>query len=196
MIIAVDLDDTLADSLTSFIHFHNKNYNTSLKYKDFTAYTLNEIMGMPKEEEAKRLEEFDNSKHFEEIKPLKEAVEAVSELAKKHKIIIITGRAESSEKKTRAWVKKNLPMIKDIFFIRKVYHETPKNKADVCKKINADILIDDNLNHVHNCNRAGVKAILIDYPWNRNAKLGKLIQRVKSWKEIVKFINKIEEKLK
>ena len=71
MIIAFDLDDTLADSLTSFIEFHNEKYGTSLKFEDFTKYTLNEITGLSKDEEIRRTEEFDNSKYYEEIKPIK-----------------------------------------------------------------------------------------------------------------------------
>ena len=194
MIIAVDLDDTLADSLASFIEFYNGNHKEKLKHEDFTAYTLNEIMGMPKEEENKLLEEFDNSRYYDEIKPLKEAVEAISKLSEKHKIIIITSRPEKFEKKTREWVQKNFPKIKEIIFTRKEYSVKHIKKCDICKEIKADILIDDNLAYALDCEKAGVSAILIDYPWNQNNNLGKLITRVKSWDEIIKVIERMENK--
>lgn len=195
MIIAIDLDDTLADSLTSFIEFHNENYKTLIKFNDFTAYTLNEIIGLPREEEMKRLEAFDNSKYYDKIKPIKGAVEAISELSKKHKIIIITSRPEKFERKTRNWVEKNFHGIKEIFFIRKVYHETARNKAEICKEIGAKLLIDDNLDNVLDCEKAGIQAILIDYPWNQYNPPGKLIKRVKSWKEMINVIEDIDNKL-
>ncbi|MCX6748278.1 MAG: HAD hydrolase-like protein [Candidatus Pacearchaeota archaeon] len=196
MKIAVDLDDTLADSVTSFIDFYNQKYKPTLKYEDFTAYTLNEINGMPKEEENKILEEFDNSEYYDKIKPLKEAIEAIKELSKKHEIIVVTSRPEKFEKRTRIWINKYLPEIKNILFVRKVYHEIPKTKAEVCREINAEVLIDDNLTHAHDCEKEGIRSILIDYPWNRdNMPNSKLIHRVKSWAEIIKIINEIEKEL-
>jgi len=37
MIIAIDLDGVIADSLGKFIEFHNDVFNTSLKVADFTS---------------------------------------------------------------------------------------------------------------------------------------------------------------
>ncbi len=188
MIIAVDLDDVLADSLTSFIEFYNKYYDKSLKYKDFTAYTLNEIKGISREEENKILEHFDESEYFDNIKPIKGAVEAVEELSKKHEIIIITSRTRDKEEKTKNWVRRFLKGIKRIYFIRQNYHEKPKTKVEICKEINANLLIEDNLTYAENCAKNGIKVLLFDYPWNQAENLPPLIKRVKSWIQISKIL--------
>src|SRR3990167_9613058 len=116
MIIAIDLDDVLADSLTAFVEFYNKKHKDKLKYDDFTAYTLNEIKGTPKEEEDKLLAEFDDSPYFKNIKPIKNAREALAYLSKRHKLIIVTSRTTEKEQKTRAWVKEYFKDVSDIFF--------------------------------------------------------------------------------
>ena len=188
MKIAVDLDDTLADSLTSFIEFYNKNYKPKIKYEDFIAYTLNEIIGISKEEENKILEQFDNSKYCDEVKPIKGAVEAIKKIIKKHEIVVITQRLKRFETKTRLWLAKYFPEIKDVFFIRNEYHKLVKSKAEICKEIGADILIDDAISNVVACEKAGIKVIVINYPWNQNKIFGKLVRRVKSWEEIASLL--------
>lgn len=190
MIIAVDLDDVLADSLTSFIEFYNRYYDKDLKYEDFTAYTLNEIKGIPREQENKILEHFDESEYFDNIKPMKDAIKVIEKLNKKHEIIIVTSRTKDKEQKTKNWVNKFLKGIKKICFIRKNYQEKPKTKAEICKEINADVLIEDNLSYAKNCAENGIKVLLFDYPWNQAENLNPLITRVKSWKEILKILEK------
>jgi len=194
MIIAVDLDDVLADSLTSFIEFYNKYYDKELRYEDFTAYTLNEIKRIPREEENKILEHFDKSEYFDNIKPMRDAVEVIEELSKKHEIIIITSRTKDKEQKTINWVNKFLKGIKKVYFIRKNYHEKPKTKSEICKEINANILIEDNLSYAKNCAENGIKVLLVDYPWNQEKNLHPLIRRVKSWKEILRIIKNMDKK--
>lgn len=193
MKIAIDLDDTLADSLTSFIEFHNKRYKTKLRYEDFTAYTLNEIMGMPKEEEARRLKEFDDSNYNDEVKPLKDAVNAIEELGKNHTISVITSRPKKIEEKTRKWINANVPLVKEVIFTRKEHNGRTKSKGEICMEIGADVLIDDNFEHALECEKAGVRCIVLDYPWNRKYKLGRCMLRAMSWKEVVRIIERWEK---
>lgn len=194
MIIAIDLDDVLADSLNSFIEFYNKHYDKTLKYEDFIAYTLSEIKGIPREEENRILEHFDESNYFDNIKPMKDAVEVIEKLSKNHEIIIITSRTKDKEEKTKKWVNKFFKDIKRIYFIRKNYHEKPKTKAEICKEFNADVLIEDNLSYAKNCAESGVKVLLFDYPWNKVENLPPLVKRVKSWAEILNVLKKLENK--
>lgn len=200
MIIAIDLDDTLAESLQHFIKFYNKRhgkkYGPTLKFEDFTSYFLCEIRDMSREEELNIIKDYDTYCHRDELNPIKKAVEIVKELSKRHKIVIVTSRTRKVEKETRAWVKKYLPMIKEIFFTREDYHEASKPKADICKTACADVLIDDNLRHVAGCDKEGVRAILLNRPWNKKKEDEKLIRRVNSWSEIPKIIEEIEEELK
>ncbi|OIO41879.1 hypothetical protein COY00_03990 [Candidatus Pacearchaeota archaeon CG_4_10_14_0_2_um_filter_35_33] len=185
MRIAIDLDDVLADSLTTFIEFYNSNHQDKLKYEDFTSYTLNEINGTPKEEENKLLADFDNSPYFQDTKPMLKSQEAVMELSKKHELIIVTSRTLEKEEKTKAWLKKYFPEITKVYFTRHNYEASQKTKAEICEEIGADILIEDRLKYAKQTAEAGIKVLLFNYPWNQTKNLNSNIQRVKDWDEIL-----------
>jgi 5'(3')-deoxyribonucleotidase len=189
MIVGIDLDDTLAASLDSFIEFHNEEYGTKLKFEDFKAYTLNEIIGLPREEEANRLDLFDKSKFFDKIKPIKGSQKAIRSLIKSNRLVIITARVKSMEKKTRDWLAKYFPELKEIVFISEDYKGYIKTKVEVCKEIGAEVMIDDKASFALECASEGIKVLLLDYPWNTNVKDGPLIVRVDSWEEILEKLS-------
>lgn len=190
MIVAIDLDDVLADFLTAFIEFFNENHDDKLKYSDFTAYTLNEIRGMPADKESHLLENFDKSEYFDKIESMRHSMEAIKKLAEKHELLIVTSRTISKEEKTKAWINKHFPDISKIYFTRENYFAEQKTKAEICKKIGAEILIEDNLKYANQCADAGIKVLLFDYPWNQG-NLNPLITRVKRWDEIVEVLENI-----
>lgn len=185
MKIAIDLDDVLALSLIDFIDFYNKKFNNKISVEDFTGFSLNESIGMPIEEERKLLEEYDASCHYDNIKPMEGAKEAIKELSENHQLFIVTSRPQKREKQTREWLKKYIEGIEDVFFIRQEYKGKAKTKGEVCKEIGAEILIEDNLDYAKSCVVEGVRVLLFDYPYNREDDINPLITRVKSWKEVL-----------
>jgi 5'(3')-deoxyribonucleotidase len=186
MIIAVDLDDVLANTLENFIDFHNSTYKTSLKFSDFKSYALHDIIGLSFEEEAKRLEQFDKSKFFNKIKPLEGAQTAISQLSKKNKIVVITARTKSVATKTKRWLKKYFPEIDEVVFISQNYMGFIKTKAEVCKEFGAKVIIEDKTSFVNECANKGIKVMMLDYPWNQNVNGSSNIVRVRSWDDILK----------
>jgi uncharacterized HAD superfamily protein len=193
MIIGVDLDDTLAESLSAFLEFYKEKYGKIMKLEDFTAYTLNEIIGMPRQDEEKLLEEFDNSDYFINLRPLQGAVESINKLKQEHKIIIITSRPGKFREKTEEWIKKNFPGIDKIIFIREEYQSVCKEKGQICKEAGVDLFIDDHINNILNCTKFGINTILINYPWNRSAEINERIKRADSWEEIMGLIEKLKK---
>ena len=189
MIIAIDLDDILASTLERFIQFHNEKFSTNLTINDFTSYELQNIEGISNKEEAKRLKLFDNSKYFDTISPLKGSQTSISQLSKNHDIIVITARTRSVAKKTTAWIKKNFPEIKRVVFISEGYKHYCKMKSEVCKKVGAEVIIEDKKVFVEDCVSAGIKVFMFNYPWNKEIEDHPLIVRVNSWEEVV---NKID----
>lgn len=192
MIIAVDLDDVLASSLAKFIEFHNKHYKTKLKIDNWDKYYLSDIIDLSREEELERVKHFESSKHFEEIKPIKGADKAIAHLSKKHKLVIITARPKSKEKETKTWLSKHIPEIKEVKFTHITHHIHHKTKLELCKEIGAEMIIEDNLNNAKMCAKAGIKAILFDYPYNQTKEKNPLITRVKSWDEVLDIIKKLD----
>lgn len=187
MKIAIDLDDVISNSLTSFLEYFNKsqNYFDELKYQDFTSYNLHKIIPISQEEELKLFLEYDNSDYYLEIKPIEGAIEAINQLKQNHQLIIMTARPQNQEKQIRAWLKKNKINISEIFFIRKEYGAPSKTKGEYCKELNVDILIEDNIDYAKTCIENNIQVFLFDSPWNQEENLNELITRVKSWREIL-----------
>ena len=86
-------------------------------------------------------------------------------------------------------------MIKDIFFTREDYIDASKPKADICKTAYADVLIDDSLRHVTGCDKAGIRTILLNRPWNKKKENETLVRRVNSWSEVPNIIKEFEIEL-
>lgn len=102
---------------------------------------------------------------------------------------VLTGRREIISDLTITWIERNFPWVFDdiVFANHGIYYNTGQSKADLMKKIGAEMLIDDGL---HNCKLladAQIPSLLVDAPWNQNPIDSPYIQRVKSWDEIVAF---------
>ena len=71
-----------------------------------------------------------------------------------------------------------------------LYGGQPRSKADVCRELNADLLIDDHLAHALPVAQCGVDVLLFgNYPWNQTKeKLPGNIRRVKGWDEIAALL--------
>ncbi len=64
-----------------------------------------------------------------------------------------------------------------------------KSKADICVKNQIDIMIDDSRGMCKNCIERGIKAFIMDTPYNRKSD----IPRVHNWKEIYEVIKNEKE---
>jgi len=186
MKIAIDLDDVLALSLIDFIDFYNEKFEKKITLEDFTGFSLNESIGMPIEKERKLLEEYDASHHYDKIKPMEGAKEAIKELSENHELVIVTSRPQKREEQTRKWLENYIEGIKEVFFIRQEYGGESKTKGEVCKEIGAELLIEDNLDYAESCVDEGIRVLLFDYPYNQEENISPSITRVKSWKEVLK----------
>ena len=185
MKIAIDLDDVLALSLENFIEFYNEKSNKKISFKDFTGFSLNESIGMPLEEERKLLEDYDSSKYYDKIKPMPGAKEGIKELSKTQQIVILTSRPKKRENQTREWLKKYLEYFGEILFIRHDYSGKSRTKGEVCKEVNAELLIEDNLDYARSCVSEGIPVLLFNYPYNQEKGSNPKITRINSWKEIL-----------
>ena len=102
---------------------------------------------------------------------------------------VITARTEDIIEHTLKWIKKNFPnKFKYVHFAHNPYFgkEKTKSKADFCKDLGIDLLIEDNLDFATEAAKENIRVFLFDAPWNKSKSLPKNIKRVKSWKEILK----------
>ena len=184
MKIAIDLDDVLSNTYEVFIEFINERIETPIRFNDMINYHLHEILKISRGKEIEAIREFDNSKFFDMIEKKEGSSEAIKDLKKKYELAVITSRPLDIRNQTVNWINKHFPEIKNVYFINKDYYNETKSKAEICKEINAEIIIEDNLDYAKECLKENIRVLLFDCPWNRKNNLGKGIIRVHSWDEI------------
>ena len=90
MIIAIDMDEVLADFISKLINFHNEVYKTSLTRDMIFTYEFNKVWGGTLHEAIQKVIQFQGTKYFDEIKPVNGAVDRVKKLKKNNELLIIT----------------------------------------------------------------------------------------------------------
>jgi len=186
MKIAIDVDDIIADFIPSLIRFHNSVYGTSLRFDNFTSRKFWTIWGGTKKSDIEKIFSFYKTVFFKNIKPLKGAQEGIKNLKKRHELFIITSRESPAKKETLNWISKYFPnMFSEIFFTE---NGKGKRKYDICKEVNIDVIIEDDVDNIIECSRNGIKVIAIDYPWNKIKSLPENVHKVNSWVEIVDLL--------
>jgi len=194
MLIGVDLDDVLAESFSAMDKFHNKKYGTDLRKEDHFTFDLTKVWKATKEECQKRMTEFNDSAYNENIEPIIAAQNGIKELAKKHKIIVITSRMESFKDKTEKWLKKHYPDQNfDVHHANHYYGLNKHTKSHFCKKLGVSVLIDDCLEYAIECAEENIKVLLLDNPWNQTDELPENVTRVKDWEDILEKINQMDK---
>jgi uncharacterized HAD superfamily protein len=194
MLIAVDVDDTIADFMSSLIEFHNNSYNTSLTKNQFFTYDFWKIWGGTKEEAIAKVDDYAKTDYFKDIKPLHQAVECINALKQRHNLVVITSRPNGVVKQTKEWIDRYFPNIfSRIYYTYNIYRKDhAKTKEDVCLELGVDIIIEDNLIHSIDCAKKGIKALLLNHPWNQCGELPENVTRANDWNEILRIINLLD----
>jgi uncharacterized HAD superfamily protein len=190
MKIGIDLDDTLADTMPAVLKFHNEVYNSGLS-EDVASYSdYNDSWPFGHEENLKRFYEFFDHDLHHNAKPAQGAVAAIKELAKNHKLYIITARPADVREQTARWVEKNFPgMIDELYFANLWANDSlsPRQKSEICAELGAEIMIEDRFEHARDCALAGQKVFLLDRPWNQGD-LPAGVKRFISWSDVPKTL--------
>ena len=138
--------------------------------------------------------EFKKSKLFDEVNPVRNALESVKSLIEDHEIFIITSRPLIYKERTGKWVKKHLSDVPLTIIHSSDFHGGQlKTKVEICKDLGIQLMIEDHKSYSLECANVNIKVILFDKPWNKDVK-HKNIVRVKDWIEALKEIKKISSK--
>jgi uncharacterized HAD superfamily protein len=98
------------------------------------------------------------------------AHDALVQLSRDFSLHVVTARQFHAEQLTRCWIERNYPGIFDEVHFGNHYCKEGKSrtKAEICRSINAVMLIDDSISYARNCASEGIPVILFgNYPWNR-----------------------------
>jgi uncharacterized HAD superfamily protein len=196
MNIAIDNDEILFDLHGPLILFHNQFYGTELKKENFFSYKFHEVWGGTIEEEARKILEFFDSEYFQNIQPTEGSQKAMKFLKDiGHTLFVVTGRIHSLTEKTISDIDKYFPNIFSGVCFANTYGATgtKTKKSILCRKLNTQLIIEDDLFHVNDCANNGISVLVHDYPWNRED-LPKNAIRFFDWKEAINLINRHSRK--
>jgi len=188
MLIAIDLDEVLAETMPGVISFHNQKYGTTLSIDNFHSYKWHEVWGGTKKEAVEKFFLFTKSVHFKNLKPLKEAMTAINVLTKTNELIVLSSRQKEFEGESKRWIEKYFPnKFKAVYIINHAdWAKGGKTmtKKEMCQKLGVEVLIEDNLDYANECASINTTVFLLNYPWNKG-EIVKGVIRVNSWREIV-----------
>ncbi|MGD9276157.1 MAG: hypothetical protein PVJ67_03205 [Candidatus Pacearchaeota archaeon] len=182
--IGIDIDDTVADFINSYLDFYKFRFGKEFNVEDIEDIYLREPFGHTCEDVIEILGEFHKTNYFKKMKLIEGVEEILNKLFFLHKIFFITSRRVSNEEITKEFLKKyflNKPY--EVYFSGDIYSGR-KTKDEICSEIGVDVLIEDNKFFSYNCAEKGIKVFLLDKPWNQNCE-HENITRVKNWNEII-----------
>ncbi|CAM9154489.1 unnamed protein product, partial [Ectocarpus fasciculatus] len=191
-ILAVDIDEVLCDFMGALVKFHNAVYETSLSSTDFHSYSFHEVWGGTSAQCQDKMSLFFSSSHFlVGLQPVAGAQAMTKVLKEYYDLHLVTSRQHKLEEITRVWIRKHFPdTFIDIHFGNHYCEPGQKSipKSELCKAINAVLLIDDSLTYAVDCSSHDIPVILFgNYAWNRGSvpeKKAHLVSRVNSWEGI------------
>ena len=188
MKIGVDIDNVLSNFnevlLTDYINHDKELRNNGIINKDVY---IRKMFDWTEDEENQYYKE--NIERLASLlQPIKDCSKYIKVLREKgYSIYIISGRnnGEYSDpyKMTIEWLEKyNIEY--DKLILTNDYNS--EEKAKVCRENNISIMIDDSTRILTEVDKYGIKALLMDTPYN--IEKGNNLTRVQNWKEIYEYI--------
>lgn len=195
-IIAIDIDDVIADSTESFRLRINELLSVDLKKEhyriegDHWGYyeRVWRIHGL---EGKVSMDDFDKEMMVDQshVPLLPNALYATSELTNRYEIVLITSRNRAWEKSTLKWLKSHFgDSFSGVHFAGNKDDSESRTKGQLCREVGASWLIDDNLDNCQSAINEGVEAILFgDYGWHVNVRKG--TTRCKDWLAVLEYFD-------
>jgi 5'(3')-deoxyribonucleotidase len=165
--VAIDVDEVLVNLLKPMAKWKRYSLPTNRKYN----YLYREIFNVTEEESQEILRGFYSSNEFIDLKPILGSQYAMCSLKKQcKKMYIVTGRQEIVREKTELWLDTFFPGIFDDVILTNSFTENEIKKVDICRALNIDYIIDDNIQICKECIDSGMNATNfigdVDiYPW-------------------------------
>ncbi|MFV0485141.1 MAG: 5' nucleotidase, NT5C type [Candidatus Saccharimonadales bacterium] len=200
-LLAVDIDNVLADFNEAFVDYANKNWNSNITVDDITEDWA-KLFGVDEVEWQRRATELfsDKSQVYRNLPLIPGVEKEMAKLGQHFDIIAITSRSRGTESATRAWLDANLPgMISEVHFsgiydrFEDGIDSCKQTKGEICKSLNIDFFIDDEPKHCVASADHDISTIIFgEYPTNRDFNDPR-IPRAKTWQEAANILLKEAE---
>jgi 5'(3')-deoxyribonucleotidase len=170
VVIAIDFDDVVVPTAPQAIQLYNKKYGTSIALKDVYSKDLH-VWGVESDEDAvERMHAVLRTDEYKTLAPLQETVAVITSLAQQYELHLVTGRSDFLTEATQQTLTRWLPDIFTSVEFTNFFGPNPRSKAEVCRQLGADLLIDDHLHHAEVVAAEGIEVLLFgDLPWNQTA---------------------------
>ncbi len=194
MKIAVDIDEVLARGLATYLEYFNSTYDTSFTEEDFTPDKgFWEVLGVKDEDIAQVEQHYRTTMHARDWLLVPGAQEAILKLASQHELVIVSNRQTQGHEPTREWLQRNFGnSFGDVIFTEAERKDGVKpTKAEICSRIGAAVLIEDEVKEVNACQKLGIPVVLFETRLNQGVE-GEQIWRVRSWPEALRAIEEVQ----
>ena len=191
-VLAIDIDDVLYPFSKHFLMYANEKLGQNKTLTDMVSYRLDTLYSVSYLEIIDLLKDFMNEAFIMDLEPLPDSVAAIKLLHKQYDLQIITARLSAYREITERWIDKYFPNLFSDMHYCDYYALSPKNsskttKLEVCKKIGARCLIDDNPDNVAQAMSGGVMGILFgEYAWHSELPEDCHPTRMASWTDALK----------
>lgn len=187
-VVAVDCDDVLLPSNELIISLYNQRHGTNVQLAGAHSAQNPDWQASP-EEIAERIYDIQLSHEYLRAKPFEDAIEVCERLSSIHELHVVTARPSKIMHTTLAMLNDYFP---DVF--TEVEHVGLRgNKGEVCQRLQADVLIDDNYKHLEAAKLYGIKNLYWfgEYPWQDGDVASGEVVRCKDWVVVEHEIGRI-----
>lgn len=189
LVIAVDCDDVLVPSTEKIVELYNQRYGTKVALPG-AHISSNPDWQASREEIAERIYDIQLTDFYIQTVPFDDAIRACRELAKKHELHLVTARPGRIMHTTLAMLDR---------YFHGVFTEIERvgldgDKGQICRRLQADVLIDDNAKYLESAGRSGVRNLLWfgNYPWqDEEGMTTKGVIRCANWARVEEEIERI-----
>jgi 5'(3')-deoxyribonucleotidase len=165
LVIAIDCDDVLVHTTPFLVNAYNARYGTSVTLADTQDEYLPVWQAQPEVVNERWVGLLD-AEGYRDLGPDRDEALVLHELAKYHELHLITARREEERVFTKEMLERELAGV----FTSMEFVGWGGSKGEICARIGADVLIDDNVSHLRDAVAHGVPAdgaiLFGDYPWN------------------------------
>jgi HAD superfamily hydrolase (TIGR01509 family) len=197
-IIAFDCDDVIVSSGALLVEHYNKLHSTRVEPRDFYSKDYEHVWRSDPETATRDLFAYLLTEDHMSLAPMPGAARVLRQLAERFKLFVVTGRPDETQQATNEWIEKYLPNIfEDIIFTNFFKLNDSKGplrtKAEVCKELGAQWLVDDHLHHIENVTKHGITGLLFgDLPWERLSTPLPHVVQVSDWTELAKYFDQAD----
>lgn len=194
-IIAVDIDDVLANSTDTLRKFVNSKRGVSLSPKDYNVKTgiywgyYEHVWKMHDIDGDGIIDEFHSQYVIDQshVDPIEGAQEALTVLSQQYSLLALSSGSFNQQQATERWLSN---IFGDIFASVSCIDSrknTQLSKGEACKIAGAEFLIDDNVEHLKHALEFGVHPILFgDYGW-QFYNSDSIFTHCRNWNQVLKF---------